>query len=891
MINEDNPYVGPRAFQSGEKKKFYGRDREARELVDLLIAERIVLLYSLSGAGKTSLVQAAVIPAMRDEDYQVLPIVRPGLIEGAANIAAKGNPFVSRLINGCEEGKPNDEAPLSDISGITLASYFAQRAWIQVDPRLKLLVLDQFEEVLNSGEAEETKLEFFQQLGDALKDQQIWTLFAMREESSAALDGYRHLLPTRLSTRFRLVLLTRSKVDEAIRIPADLAGVTFQDDAVRCLLDDLSTVHERASDGSEVTRQVGFIEPLYLQIVCQRLWGQLPYGTTNIRPEDLGHTGCPEGGNGGASEVEQALEYYYDSTISSTSDKTHASQRSIREWIEQELITPQGLRRQVPLGEKETAGLSNKVVEALESHALVRRDLRSGTPWFEITHDRLAAVILYSNASWFSRNLEPFQVRAMQWSKLRRAGAEQAAEAEILRGRELSQALKWKKQHPSEVLTDVDRRYLQYCEEVWDRGKLVRRAKWGFCLVIIPGVLIAGWIMAYQQQVRANAEAQLKKVAENYNQKLETQSVEERARLLLSAAATNKWRTHNHELASLLALHAHRLIERHGGRNGLGAWGEEILRASLQSKPFAFSENFGGDQAGIANLEPALSGSLAIATVAQNAQELNITSLTAPSMSTKKLKPARLIHADFSPEGRYLTALVSHGAMVYSVLDDEHEPILIKTQTSPAGPFCMSPDETTLALATSSGSIEVWRLSPDGRSAKWGKTFTSEQLQVPRDSIISALACGAHDSWLAWGTSAGHVGYVDMSRLEPNPLWIAKNDVDNWPNSLKEALRFRKATLEYSVAAIRYLPNRRWLLVFYRDGPPQTFDLVEPRCQPPSAYLLLNEYSQASLQVAQEQGLAVRRVANLIQVFRADVSRDENKVLMGGGSRSSGNGI
>ena len=57
-----NPYPGPRSFQQGER--LYGRERETAELLDLLIAERIVLLYSPSGAGKTSLVQAALIPEL-----------------------------------------------------------------------------------------------------------------------------------------------------------------------------------------------------------------------------------------------------------------------------------------------------------------------------------------------------------------------------------------------------------------------------------------------------------------------------------------------------------------------------------------------------------------------------------------------------------------------------------------------------------------------------------------------------------------------------------------------------------------------------------------------------------------------------------------------------------
>ena len=42
MTGKKNPYVGPRAFRPDET--LYGRDDESRALLDLLIAERIVLL-------------------------------------------------------------------------------------------------------------------------------------------------------------------------------------------------------------------------------------------------------------------------------------------------------------------------------------------------------------------------------------------------------------------------------------------------------------------------------------------------------------------------------------------------------------------------------------------------------------------------------------------------------------------------------------------------------------------------------------------------------------------------------------------------------------------------------------------------------------------------------
>ena len=53
-----NPYVGPRTFQEKEADRFFGREREARELVALVVSERLTLFYAQSGAGKSSLINA-----------------------------------------------------------------------------------------------------------------------------------------------------------------------------------------------------------------------------------------------------------------------------------------------------------------------------------------------------------------------------------------------------------------------------------------------------------------------------------------------------------------------------------------------------------------------------------------------------------------------------------------------------------------------------------------------------------------------------------------------------------------------------------------------------------------------------------------------------------------
>ena len=79
-----NPYVGPRTFQEEEADRFFGREREARELLALVVSERLTLFYAQSGAGKSSLLNARVIPRLRDQEgFTVLPVGRvSGVLAG-----------------------------------------------------------------------------------------------------------------------------------------------------------------------------------------------------------------------------------------------------------------------------------------------------------------------------------------------------------------------------------------------------------------------------------------------------------------------------------------------------------------------------------------------------------------------------------------------------------------------------------------------------------------------------------------------------------------------------------------------------------------------------------------------------------------------------------------
>jgi AAA ATPase domain len=243
-------YVGPRPFETGER--LYGRDRESSELLSLLIAERIVLLHSPSGAGKTSLVQASLLPEIRAEGF---------IVPGSSDEEHRGKPLVVRVntplppdaplgcnryafsaLDSLERHRPvalrRSPAELAkfDLDGY-LTAEFGAPATGSAQPRPLLLVFDQFEEVLAFDPTDRPAKEaFFREVGAALKDRTRWALFATRDDYVASLEPYRDLIPTALAVTYRLDFLDDRSARLAIVKPAkEIAGADFEEDLVKKL--------------------------------------------------------------------------------------------------------------------------------------------------------------------------------------------------------------------------------------------------------------------------------------------------------------------------------------------------------------------------------------------------------------------------------------------------------------------------------------------------------------------------------------------------------------------------------------------------------------------------------------------------------------------------------
>ena len=62
------PFVGLRPFDYEDRNVFFGRDREVEALTNLVSSSTMVVVHAPSGLGKSSLLNAGLIPALHDED-------------------------------------------------------------------------------------------------------------------------------------------------------------------------------------------------------------------------------------------------------------------------------------------------------------------------------------------------------------------------------------------------------------------------------------------------------------------------------------------------------------------------------------------------------------------------------------------------------------------------------------------------------------------------------------------------------------------------------------------------------------------------------------------------------------------------------------------------------
>jgi WD40 repeat protein len=394
-----NPYPGTCAFETADSRWFHGRRREAGELLSLVVSCRAVLLCSPSGAGKTSLIQAALLGSLQGlRRAVVLPPARVG-----DPVPSGHEPANVHAFSVFQHLLPPSRLP--EAAGWTLAEGLAEI----LDPEAPcFLILDQFEEIFTTHpDRFPQRKVFFEQLGEALgRHRRLSLLLAMREDFVAQLTPFLPLFPDRLRARLRLDLLDEAAALAAVMLPAKEAGISFRDEATaRRLVDDLRRERVAGADGQPVEQLGQYVDPVHLQLVCRRLWDGLPAGASEIGPEQIKKAGG----------VDATLAGYYAEEVERVAGLSGMDERVLRAWFGRQLITQGGIRRQVLSEDGRAEGIPDAVVAQLVETRLVRREPRHGASWFELAHDRLVEPVRRDNQRWLASHRTDLEQRAALW--------------------------------------------------------------------------------------------------------------------------------------------------------------------------------------------------------------------------------------------------------------------------------------------------------------------------------------------------------------------------------------------------------------------------------------------------------------------------------------------
>ncbi len=183
-----NPWLGLESYKEGEI--LYGRDDDIRDLSQCVLNDIDTLLYGKSGIGKSSILNAGILPAARRSGY--LPVlirlshkekhsylyqINQAIFNAILHSPTSGLGTDVYITNGDQtlnetQSLIREVVPCKDTEAESFYEYFHRHTFHNANgDRLKLLIIfDQFEEIFTLQDDVQKKKNFFTHLADLLND-------------------------------------------------------------------------------------------------------------------------------------------------------------------------------------------------------------------------------------------------------------------------------------------------------------------------------------------------------------------------------------------------------------------------------------------------------------------------------------------------------------------------------------------------------------------------------------------------------------------------------------------------------------------------------------------------------------------------------------------------
>ncbi|GAB2518868.1 ATP-binding protein [Spirosoma aerophilum] len=466
-------YPGLRSFSPDEQHLFFGRQKEIDDLIDLVRADQITVLFAKSGLGKSSLLNAGLTPRLEALHYRIIPvrfqqqIARPDDADPTEGPPALSeNKLLNIVLNqlhGEFRAAWHGQTPPATFQQFYQPGAHPRKLWEEIKTHpfpngaIPVFIFDQFEELFIFDQTQQHA--FMGQLAELMNDQSpariiqwllktdvddrtmdmmdwskqplVKCLFSIRADRLFEMHKLKPMIPMILRNRYELLPLSDDCAREAIERPAQADGqfstpkFTYNEGTRELIIGQLS--RDKEADRTASTNQSTYreeiceIESSQLQIVCNYIENKIK--------EKLARGGEPVVGPDiikDKKSINRILDKFYRNQLRQIG--TQQEIEKVRLVLENDLLVDghrvglAAMKMRKTLGDDATADrLINKLIEV----RLIRADDTHLGRTYELSHDTLIEPV------------EKVKKLITVWLNRKAVWAEKIAQAEKQREQEL----------------------------------------------------------------------------------------------------------------------------------------------------------------------------------------------------------------------------------------------------------------------------------------------------------------------------------------------------------------------------------------------------------------------------------------------------------------------
>ncbi|MCT9076898.1 WD40 repeat domain-containing protein [Streptomyces fulvoviolaceus] len=744
------PYRGLASYRQEDARWFFGRERSTDTLVALLRSAEeaeaggLVMLVGASGAGKSSVLNAGLVPALEDGARDVLQLV-PGA--DPVKELSRRIPELSHVLSDTDRlGVPEPGTPRFAQAVREAVAAWAQREAPAARP---VVIVDQFEEAFTLSSDEADRRAFIQMLHAAAtpagpgEAAPVLVVLGIRADFYEQCLGYPELADALQHRHMVLGPLTTSELREAVNSPAKAVGLELEPGLAELI------VREVSADGPRGAHDAGVLPLLSHALLAT--WQRRKGGRLTLA------------GYRAAGGIQGAVAATAEQAWSGLDPAARTAARLlllrlVRLGEDTQATRRRGTRRQLS-AESTDPGKMEESLEALVHARLVTLDADT----VEITHEALLTAWPRLR-DWIDEGRGDHLLRQRLEEDGRAWEGSNRDSSLLYRGSRLEQAHIWAKSAGDTFLTRGAVEFLAASVRLRKRTVWIRRSAVS-ALVVLAMVAVGSAVVAWQQRNDAVFE----------------QVVAEADRVQYTDPS----------LSAQIDLVAHRLRPNDEGTNNrlISIVNAPLATPLLGHTGAVYLTTFSPD-----------GKTLATASYDRTVRLWDVSDRARPKALGKPLAGGTswVSSAVFSPDGHTLASAGDDGVIrLWDVRDPAHPKSLGAPLTGHRGTIYLiafSPDGRTLASVGEDNTVRLWDTSDPARAAAL-RTLTGHTAPV-RSVAWSpdghTLAAGGDDNTIRlWDTTdprqpkaydtvlTGHTDLVHSVAFSPDGTVLASGSADD----------------------------------------------------------------------------------------------------------------